>query len=116
MNTREIFDKQIADNLIYTVDIISELVRCGMLVEGSDEHQQHLGHVGERVLYALVYYPTKVVNDTTEQESNRTVTLTVERYFESNFEAIVQKLELTHDHSGYVGADASVPRFTPKRK
>ena len=116
MIAHEIFADQIADNRLYTMDMVRELVKCGTLSEGSDEHQRHLDHVGERVLYALVYHHVEAANDTDDRVFDHYFKAVVERYFESNFESVVRELEQTHDHDGYTGTVMSVPRFTLKRK
>lgn len=112
MNAQEIFANQLGDNRLYTSKMLHEAVQTGQVVEGSDTHQRRLKHVGERIVYAFVYR----VDEEADCGEHRFLRAAAELYFESEIEMFVQRIQTTHYHNGYVGTNASVPRFMLKRK
>lgn len=108
MNARDIFAVQLGQASPYTSNLLHELVESGQLVEGSDAHQYRLNHVGERMVFALVYYGYM------GESPFRAV---VEQYFETEIDDFVDTIKDTHKFDGYnTTTPPHIPRFLPNTR
>lgn len=112
MDANMIFESQLASATPITAEMIAARVADGSLTERSPKHKQYVDHIGERMVFFLVYN----VGQSEAKLASQTWIAQIQSCYESDISTTVEQLSATHHFDGYTTTTSPIPRFTVRRE